>query len=93
MRTLTFLSTLAATCNLAVAVHFPVIGSSIQQRSLYKRAEVHGSAPLNNSRDISYRTNITLGGVAFTVLIDTGRYAYRRRQYESSFGLIAQLDH
>jgi predicted aspartyl protease len=92
MRTLTSLLTLSFACNLAVAVHFPVIGSSIQRRSLDKRADVLGSASLNNTNDVHYETNITLGGVSFTVLIDTGRcVCRRRRQHESSFELTAQL--
>lgn len=32
-------------------------------------------SPLTNKGDVSYYTNITLGGAEFTVLIDTGRYA------------------
>jgi hypothetical protein len=38
--------------------------------TLHRRGSL---TPLNNSADISYYTNLTLGGVQFSVLIDTGR--------------------
>jgi hypothetical protein len=74
MRTISALPFLALLCDCVAAVHFPVIGS-IQKRNLEldRRADVLGSAPLNNTDDIVYRTNISLGGVPFLVLIDTGR--------------------
>ncbi|KAJ8481247.1 hypothetical protein ONZ45_g15374 [Pleurotus djamor] len=40
--------------------------------SLRRRGNVSGSSPLVNHGDVSYYTNITLGGAEFTCLIDTG---------------------
>ncbi|KAL1743093.1 aspartic peptidase domain-containing protein [Schizophyllum fasciatum] len=40
--------------------------------SLARRGNLAGSSPLKNSADISYYTNVTLGGQDFEVLIDTG---------------------
>ncbi|KAF9783229.1 acid protease [Thelephora terrestris] len=37
-----------------------------------KRGNILGSSTLSNSADISYYANVTLGGVSFSVLIDTG---------------------
>lgn len=40
--------------------------------ALGRRGNLQGDSPLQNSADISYYANITLGGVSFSVLIDTG---------------------
>ena len=74
MRTISALPFLVLLCNCVGAVHFPLVGS-IQKRNheFERRADVLGNAPLNNTDDISYHTNISLGGVPFLVLIDTGR--------------------
>ncbi|TRM63783.1 aspartic peptidase domain-containing protein [Schizophyllum amplum] len=40
--------------------------------SLAARGNLEGTSPLTNSADISYYTNVTLGGEQFKVLIDTG---------------------
>ncbi|KAJ7601198.1 aspartic peptidase domain-containing protein [Mycena floridula] len=54
----------------ADALRFKVTGRRNDPTSM-KRA-VAGSSPLANSADISYQTNITVGGSLFSVLIDTG---------------------
>ncbi len=40
---------------------------------LLRRGNIDGTAALSNNADISYYTNLTLGGEVFTALIDTGR--------------------
>ncbi|KAJ7145260.1 aspartic peptidase domain-containing protein [Mycena filopes] len=42
------------------------------RRGLHRRGSLSGSSPLDNSADLEYTTNITVGGVPFEVLIDTG---------------------
>ncbi|KAJ7159735.1 aspartic peptidase domain-containing protein [Mycena filopes] len=42
------------------------------RRGLHRRGSLSGSSPLDNSADLSYTTSITIGGVPFEVLIDTG---------------------
>ncbi|KAJ6585306.1 aspartic peptidase domain-containing protein [Mycena capillaripes] len=44
----------------------------IEQRGLQRRSSLTGSSPLDDSADLQYSTNITIGGVSFDVLIDTG---------------------
>ncbi|KAJ7625282.1 aspartic peptidase domain-containing protein [Mycena polygramma] len=44
----------------------------VEQRGLQRRGNLAGSSPLENSADLQYTTNITVGGVSFEVLIDTG---------------------
>ncbi|KAK0504256.1 aspartic peptidase domain-containing protein [Armillaria luteobubalina] len=39
---------------------------------LLQRGNIDGTAALSNNADISYYTNLTLGGEVFTALIDTG---------------------
>jgi hypothetical protein len=67
---------LAALAKSAVALHLHVSGSlSPRSASLFPRGNVDGSASqLNNSGNIAYRANITLGGQTWSTLIDTGRY-------------------
>ncbi|KAF9262851.1 acid protease [Marasmius fiardii PR-910] len=40
--------------------------------SLSRRSSLDGSSPLANNGDISYYANVTLNGVSFSTLIDTG---------------------
>ncbi|KZT23418.1 acid protease [Neolentinus lepideus HHB14362 ss-1] len=40
--------------------------------SLVRRGNIFGQSALNDSGDVQYTTNITLGGQQFSVLIDTG---------------------
>ncbi|KAJ7668193.1 aspartic peptidase domain-containing protein [Mycena rosella] len=42
------------------------------RRGLFKRGSLTGSSPLDDSADLNYGTNITVGGVSFRVQIDTG---------------------
>ncbi|KAJ7673543.1 aspartic peptidase domain-containing protein [Mycena rosella] len=42
------------------------------RRGLIRRGSLSGSSPIDNSADLQYTTNITVGGVSFAVLIDTG---------------------
>ncbi|KAJ7029302.1 aspartic peptidase domain-containing protein [Mycena alexandri] len=44
----------------------------VDRRGLYRRGSLSGSSPLDNSADLQYLTNITVGGVPFEVMIDTG---------------------
>ncbi|KAL0960742.1 hypothetical protein HGRIS_005766 [Hohenbuehelia grisea] len=62
----------AAVSELAHAVRLSIHGRREQDTGLRRRGNVVGSSPLNNTGDVSYYTNITLGGSPFTVLIDTG---------------------
>lgn len=64
---------LAVVGDLAQAVRLSIHGRREQDTGLRRRGNVVGSSPLNNTGDVSYYTNITLGGSPFTVLIDTGR--------------------
>jgi predicted aspartyl protease len=60
------------------AAHFDLKGkrtSPFESIDLQRRDGVQGVS-LNDSADISYTCNITLSGVPFTVLIDTGRYIH-----------------
>ena len=43
------------------------------RHELLRRGNIDGTAALSNNADISYYTNLTLGGEVFTALIDTGR--------------------
>lgn len=90
LSTVSTLSLLVISSPLALAVRFQVEGRrSLPEASfpsLARRGNVAGSSPLNDSADISYVTNITLGGSSFSVLIDTGRCAlvlhpHHLRQY------------
>ena len=40
---------------------------------LLRRGNMDGTVALNNTADLTYYTNLTLGGQLFTVTIDTGR--------------------
>ena len=51
-------------------IHFKVTGKRNQPNARHsKRGNVEGVSTLSNSADVSYYTNITLGGVSFAVLI------------------------
>ncbi|KAK0464234.1 aspartic peptidase domain-containing protein [Desarmillaria tabescens] len=46
---------------------------NVQTRhELLRRGNMDGTSALNNNADISYYTNLTLGGEVFTALVDTG---------------------
>lgn len=66
------LAALLASATHVAAVHLKLRGelSSPSSHSLAKRGHISG---LSNGNNIDYYTNITLGGTAFKVLIDTGR--------------------
>jgi hypothetical protein len=72
MKTAVLLSTFVVLWDLVAAVHFPIVGKR-QNRHLERRSTVSGSAALTDSNDVQYSANITLGGLQFSVLIDTGR--------------------
>ncbi|KAK0202036.1 aspartic peptidase domain-containing protein [Desarmillaria ectypa] len=42
------------------------------RHELLRRGNINGTATLSNNADISYYTNLTLGGEVFTALVDTG---------------------
>lgn len=68
------LAAVAVLTDLTSAVRFDVQGRRHAEPALkhWPRDPAHMAA-LTNSGDISYYTNITLGGIPFSVLIDTGR--------------------
>ncbi|KAG7088169.1 hypothetical protein E1B28_012190 [Marasmius oreades] len=45
---------------------------TLQDNFLSRRGNLQGSSPLSDNADISYYANITLNGVPFSALIDTG---------------------
>ena len=72
------LSLLALPVDLADAVRIGITGHRTPPRhTLQRRATLTGLTGLNDSSDITYTTNITLGGNEFSVIIDTGRCVHR----------------
>ena len=71
-------SLLALTAEQADAVRLGLRGKHVRQSHLQRRASLDGTTVLNNTANIQYATNITMGGSPFTVIIDTGRCAARR---------------
>jgi hypothetical protein len=63
--------------DVAHAVHLPLkgaaLGSSHSRQRLDKRASLFGASTLNDTSNVAYYTNVTLGGNQYTVQIDTGR--------------------
>jgi hypothetical protein len=75
MKSAVLLSCLFVLWDVVAAVRLPVVGKR-HPRGLERRdSNVLGTAALTDDTDVQYTTNITLGGVQFTVLIDTGRCA------------------
>ena len=69
-----FLCSLAALpLDLAEAVRLGIQGKHDLASRLQSRATLTGTTALNDSSNIQYATNITLGGTPFEVIIDTGR--------------------
>ena len=70
-----FLAALTTLALEASAYHVRMQGRmrSPADAPLARRGNLAGSSPLTNSADISYYTNVTLGGDDYEVLIDTGR--------------------
>ncbi|EKM51672.1 uncharacterized protein PHACADRAFT_261953 [Phanerochaete carnosa HHB-10118-sp] len=67
------LSLLALPVDLADAVRVGITGRrSLALSKLHRRASLTGTTGLADSSDITYTTNITLGGNSFSVIIDTG---------------------
>ncbi|KAJ7069540.1 aspartic peptidase domain-containing protein [Mycena amicta] len=60
--------------DLSCATRLSIQGRRIptERRGLVPRGSLSGSSPVDDSADLQYTTNITLGGVPFEVLIDTG---------------------
>ncbi|KAJ6584097.1 aspartic peptidase domain-containing protein [Mycena vulgaris] len=58
----------------ACALRLNIEGRRIpaDRRGLSRRGSLAGSSPLDNSADLQYIANITVGGASFEVLIDTG---------------------
>ena len=46
---------------------------TVPERSIARRADIKG-IQLNDSADISYYANVSLGGKTFQLLVDTGRF-------------------
>ncbi|KAI5897246.1 uncharacterized protein SCHCODRAFT_02616991 [Schizophyllum commune H4-8] len=69
-----FLAALTTLALEASAYHVRMQGRmrSPADAPLARRGNLAGSSPLTNSADISYYTNVTLGGDDYEVLIDTG---------------------
>ncbi len=70
-------SLLALPADLAEAVRLGLQGKHIHpiRGGLNRRTSLTGTTSLNDTQDINYTTNITLGGNQFAVIIDTGRCA------------------
>lgn len=58
-----------------VALHAPLYRRSYPKFT--RRSDVFGMSSLNNSMNTGYFMNVTLGGVHYSVLIDTGRFVHR----------------
>ncbi|PSR78178.1 hypothetical protein PHLCEN_2v7510 [Hermanssonia centrifuga] len=73
-RLLILTSFLAFPINFAEAVRLELQGKHIHpiRGGLNRRASLTGTTSLNDTQDINYTTNITLGGNQFAVIIDTG---------------------
>ncbi|THG98833.1 hypothetical protein EW026_g3421 [Hermanssonia centrifuga] len=73
-RLLILTSFLAFPINFAEAVRLGLQGKHIHpiRGGLNRRASLTGTTSLNDTQDINYTTNITLGGNQFAVIIDTG---------------------
>ncbi|KAJ7367303.1 aspartic peptidase domain-containing protein [Mycena albidolilacea] len=56
----------------ALRLNFEARRIPAERRGLYRRGSLSGSSPLDDSADLQYTTNITVGGVSFDVMIDTG---------------------
>ncbi|KAJ7143496.1 aspartic peptidase domain-containing protein [Mycena crocata] len=56
----------------ALRVKFEGRRIPVERRGLQRRGSLAGSSPLENSADLQYSMNITMGGAPFEVLIDTG---------------------
>lgn len=54
------------------SLKFRATGRRNDAGALRRRGSLAGSSPLTDSADITYSTNITMGGQQFAVLIDTG---------------------
>jgi hypothetical protein len=72
------LSLLLATLNLcppafAIIVPFEVRVNTPPSSYLARRATANSSVPISNTGNAQYIGNITLGGVAARVMLDTGR--------------------
>ncbi|KAF7298776.1 Peptidase A1 domain-containing protein [Mycena indigotica] len=65
---------LALLADLSCATRVSFIGRRIppELRGRVPRSTLSGSSPVDNSADLQYSTNITIGGAPFEVLIDTG---------------------
>lgn len=57
----------------ALRLNFEGRRTTAESRGLQRRGSLAGTSPLGDSADLQYTTNITVGGVSFEVLIDTGR--------------------
>ncbi|KAJ7704726.1 aspartic peptidase domain-containing protein [Mycena olivaceomarginata] len=56
----------------ALRLNFEARRIPVERRGLYRRGSLSGSSPLDDSADLQYTTNITVGGASFDVMIDTG---------------------
>jgi hypothetical protein len=73
MKSAVLLSSLFVIWDVVAAVRLPIVGKR-HPRNLERRASnILGTAALTDDTDVEYTTNITLGGVQYSVLIDTGR--------------------
>ena len=61
--------------DMAQAARIPLRGEYNSYKKLRRRStlQARGTSALVDSMDVSYFTNITLGGETFEVLVDTGR--------------------
>lgn len=70
--TLSLLYLYPAISGFADAFHIPLVGRSSLGRKLGRRATMYATV-LDNTADVEYFANVTLGGSPYTVQIDTGR--------------------
>jgi hypothetical protein len=75
MKSSLLIASIVAIGNSVNAFHLNLVGKrqAPPSSSLRKRAAIFGSETLSDSLDIQYSCNITIGGVPFATLIDTGR--------------------
>ncbi|KZP25231.1 acid protease, partial [Athelia psychrophila] len=65
----------AALAHLANAIHFPLTGRRVTSRrpsSAFERRAWEYTSALSDGNDVTYVTNITLGGQSYSVQVDTG---------------------
>lgn len=68
----------------AAIVPFEVRVNTPASSQLARRASANNSVPISNTGNAQYIGNITLGGTAVRVMLDTGRYEIEGRAKETA---------